>query len=207
MLFKAKVNCKGKSRLSRFLMNPTQQDVDRPGNVSQSSRVASHYNNRKDQGRQIRNESDIIQMKNFNNWIKGVLISNSLRQVRTSEKPIVFDLCCGKFGDVHKWHRERIGYLVGADIAHNSLLDAIGRYNRLPKNKFPVKLIHADCGRVNLTPQLGQGIAFDLVSCQFAIHYCFETEQRAHTIFENATNCLRKGGYFIGTVPGGVELV
>ncbi len=174
------------------------------------SRVASHYNAREDQGRDRRNESNILHMRNFNNWIKSILISKYLRKARKhldrSKKPIVFDLCCGKFGDVQKWQRGNIAYLVGADIAYKSLQDAVSRYNTL-HNKFPAKLIHADCGQVNLIPYLGQGIGFDLVSSQFAIHYCFETEERARRLFENATSCLRNGGFFIGTVPGACDLV
>ena len=42
---------------------------------------------------------------------------------------------------------------------------------------------------------------FDLVSCQFAFHYCFETQEQAECMVRNAAECLKQGGYFIGTTP------
>ena len=42
---------------------------------------------------------------------------------------------------------------------------------------------------------------FDLVSCQFAFHYCFESEAQAHCMIRNAAECLKPGGFFFGTTP------
>ena len=43
--------------------------------------------------------------------------------------------------------------------------------------------------------------SFDIVSCQFAIHYAFENEQTARTFIQNVAFALRVGGSFIVTVP------
>ena len=40
---------------------------------------------------------------------------------------------------------------------------------------------------------------FDLTSCQFAIHYSFESEAQAEQMVQNACQSLKTGGYFIGT--------
>lgn len=48
---------------------------------------------------------------------------------------------------------------------------------------------------------------FDLVSCQFSFHYCFESFPQAMTMLQNACECLRVGGYFIGTTPDSSEIV
>jgi len=40
-----------------------------------------------------------------------------------------------------------------------------------------------------------------VVSCQFAMHYAFENEQRAKDFLGNVTHKLRPGGYFFGTTP------
>jgi len=40
---------------------------------------------------------------------------------------------------------------------------------------------------------------FDVVSCQFAIHYNFETEEKISGFLDNVVKYLKPGGYFIGT--------
>jgi mRNA (guanine-N7-)-methyltransferase len=42
---------------------------------------------------------------------------------------------------------------------------------------------------------------FDIVSCQFAIHYAFESERTARTMIQNVAYSLREGGSFVVTVP------
>ena len=48
---------------------------------------------------------------------------------------------------------------------------------------------------------------FDVVSCQFAMHYAFDSEQRARTFLRNVATRLRPGGVFIGTIPSAGWLV
>lgn len=48
---------------------------------------------------------------------------------------------------------------------------------------------------------------FDLVSCQFSFHYCFESSQQAKTMLRNVTENLVSGGYFIGTLPNADRIV
>ena len=48
---------------------------------------------------------------------------------------------------------------------------------------------------------------FDLVSCQFAIHYCFESLPQAECMFRNISENLKKGGYFIGTTPDSYDIM
>jgi len=47
----------------------------------------------------------------------------------------------------------------------------------------------------------------DLVSCQFSFHYCFESLPQAEVMLRNAAECLRPGGYFIGTIPDAYEIM
>lgn len=44
---------------------------------------------------------------------------------------------------------------------------------------------------------------FDVVSCQFAIHYMFENEAKLNTFCKNVDIVLKQGGYFIGTCLDG----
>lgn len=47
---------------------------------------------------------------------------------------------------------------------------------------------------------------FDVVSCQFAIHYMFESEDKLETFCANVNKVMKVGGYFMGTCLNG-ELV
>lgn len=40
---------------------------------------------------------------------------------------------------------------------------------------------------------------YDVVSCQFAFHYAFESEESARLAMRNVTESLRVGGFFFGT--------
>ena len=53
--------------------------------------------------------SDILTLRNFNNWVKSVLIQVFLRIPYGAE---VLDLACGKGGDLRKWGESNIGKLV-----------------------------------------------------------------------------------------------
>ena len=48
---------------------------------------------------------------------------------------------------------------------------------------------------------------FDVCSCQFSFHYCFESLPQAECMLQNAVENLKLGGYFIGTTPNSYELV
>ena len=47
------------------------------------------------------------------------------------------------------------------------------------------------------------GAGFDVVSCQFSIHYFFENEDTLSTFLMNVSENLREGGKFIGTCLNG----
>ena len=45
------------------------------------------------------------------------------------------------------------------------------------------------------------GGGFDVVTSMFAIHYAFESEEKARQMLSNVAGCLKKGGRFIGVCP------
>lgn len=47
---------------------------------------------------------------------------------------------------------------------------------------------------------------FNVVSCQFAIHYMFENDTKLKTFCKNVDDVLKPGGYFIGTCLDGVKV-
>jgi hypothetical protein len=47
---------------------------------------------------------------------------------------------------------------------------------------------------------------FDVISCQFAIHYFFENETTLDNFIYNVDTYLKKGGYLIGTCLDGYRV-
>ncbi|XP_041046108.1 mRNA cap guanine-N7 methyltransferase [Carcharodon carcharias] len=180
------------------------------------SKVAAHYNELQECGLEVRSQSRIVYLRNFNNWIKSVLIGEYLEKVKQKNRHniSVLDLGCGKGGDLLKWKKGQINKLVCVDIADISVEQCIQRYddmkNRCYANEqlFAAEFVRADCTKELLTEKYqNSDIMFDICSCQFVYHYSFETLQQADTMLKNACDRLRPGGYFIGTTPNAFELV
>ncbi|KAK3237565.1 hypothetical protein CYMTET_52369 [Cymbomonas tetramitiformis] len=174
--------------------------------LNAAQRVASHYSTRGNQTLFERRTSPIARLRILNNWIKSVLIKTYVH-----EDNHVLDIACGKGGDFPKWSRAKIGCYVGVDIAEGSVkTDAPERYNngRVQKEyTFHARLFHADAFQVDLLPHIGDLGPFDIVSCQFAFHYCFNTEERAKQCLQNIGDALRPKGMFIGTTADANVLV
>ncbi|XP_051878980.1 mRNA cap guanine-N7 methyltransferase [Pristis pectinata] len=180
------------------------------------SKVAAHYNELQECGLAVRSQSRIFYLRNFNNWIKSVLIGEYLELVRRKNRHniSVLDLGCGKGGDLLKWKKGQINKLVCVDIADVSVEQCIQRYadmrNRSYSNEplFTADFIRADCTKELLTEKYKDpNVTFDICSCQFVYHYSFESLEQADTMLRNACDHLRPGGYFIGTTPNAFELV
>lgn len=182
--------------------------------------VATHYNKLEEKGLDERAKSRIIFMRNFNNWIKSVLINEFLTKTKATLKlgePLrVLDMCCGKGGDLLKWEKANITHLICTDIAEVSIQQCEERYKamleRNKHNKFG-KLFTAEFFACDSTLQRlrekykDPSIELNLVSCQFAFHYCFESLKQAECMIRNASECLRAGGYFIGTIPDANDIM
>lgn len=166
--------------------------------------IRDHYNGRQNEPISKRDLSRVVAMKSFNNWVKSMVIQYGLAKLQCSPHKVnVLDIACGKGGDIPKWKSSRIKHLVGIDIAGDSVKHAMERYKERVagrKGGFSAEWYACDCFKddINLLIKAPQ---IDLVSCQFAFHYCFESEIRARKFFENIAGKLRKGGTFIMTLP------
>jgi len=156
--------------------------------------VTEHYNARPEEGIKKRTQSRIIRLRSFNNWLKSVLIE---RYTRVGYS--VLDFACGKGGDLNKWTRAKISNYVGCDTADQSLVQLADRWNSLPEPRYAATLLCGDCFAVHLASYLPPEMEFDVVSCQFAVHYAFESEQRVRRMLRNVSERLKPGGIFLGT--------
>ncbi|EFA75362.1 hypothetical protein PPL_11439 [Heterostelium album PN500] len=176
------------------------------GQVNKS--IYEHYNNRSNTSRNDRQASKIIKMRSINNWIKSILIQ---KHSRIGDR--VLDICGGKLGDLQKWMKQSIGRLFVADIALDSLRHGMGRLNdEIAKQQQPITFdstfVCCDCFSPKLLESLPPATSkVDLVSCQFALHYSFRSEESARQLLHNVTSLLEEGGYFIGTIPDACYIV
>ncbi|XP_026155810.1 mRNA cap guanine-N(7) methyltransferase isoform X2 [Mastacembelus armatus] len=207
---------KGKSGTKRQHEDDDETSPSKKQATDHSVKVASHYNSLQEVGLAARSRSRIFFMRNFNNWLKSVLIGEILEQVRGEgpQQVSVLDLGCGKGGDLLKWRRGGINHLVCADIAGVSVEQCQSRYEEMKKKShvnekiFNAQFITADCTKEVLSEKLDDPeLMFDICSCQFVYHYSFESEQKADMMLRNACERLRPGGFFIGTTPDAFELV
>lgn len=72
---------------------------------------------------------------------------------------------------------------------------------------YTADFITADCSKELLTSHYTNKMAFDLCSCQFSLHYSFESYDQAHMMMRNACERLRPNGYFIGTTTNSHEIM
>lgn len=129
-------------------------------------------NARPNTDRVARQDSPIIGLKSFNNWIKTVLIAKfARREDDVGPKVKVLDLGCGKGGDLQKWAKAGTDELVGIgasckpslpavggltyrcppDIAEVSVEQARSRWQSL-RTRFPASFFALDCFEVRPPP-------------------------------------------------------
>lgn len=80
-----------------------------------ASKVGQFYSS-VEQGLEKREESRILKMRKFNNFIKSVLINMYVHKGDT-----ILDLASGKGGDLNKWSVRRVKQVVFSDVAKDSV--------------------------------------------------------------------------------------
>jgi len=189
---------------------------------SLGSTVAKHYNAIAPITKESRKDSRIFHLRNFNNWVKSVVISEFLEKVkrrkRVSDDINVLDIACGKGGDILKWQKGKVDHVIMADIAAKSVDECKDRYKKLEREQrhnrysrerlFTAEFFVADCTKKRLCDLYRhKSIKLDMTSCQFAFHYSFESYEQADLMLKNCCENLGVGGYFIGTTPDAQKLV
>ena len=100
----------------------------------------------------------------------------------------ILDLACGRGGDLPKC----IGCLeyTGIDTAEIALQELERRAREM---SMSVRTIHGDAAYHE------HGSTFDLVMCNFALHYFCDTYEHCKALISQVARSLRPGGVFCGT--------
>ena len=115
---------------------------------------------------------------------------------------LLLDFACGQSGDIWKWINIGIRNVIGFD--NSKELQKIA-FERFPDG-FPMKFKY-------VLHDLKKPLKFqkeefaDHISCFFAIHYFFESEEVLTTFILNVAKCLKDSGYFIGTTFDGERII
>lgn len=167
-----------------------------------------------------RKESSIYNIRVFHNWVKRELINqvcSYLHDIHDVKDISLLDLSCGKGGDINKFLDAGIMEVVGFDIDEASILEARKRYNELinqlksknirnlPKYEFYVMDL-SKVESINKISEILHNRKFNIVSCQFAIHYFFKDMESLNNILTITENHIDNNGYFIGTTMNGVTI-
>jgi mRNA (guanine-N7-)-methyltransferase len=149
-----------------------------------------------------RQNSKIIHLRLFNNWIKSVLIDRFCPQPNAR----VFDCACGRGGDIPKWKRKDVNSYVFGDISLEALKLACEKYSEV-RSPSQAIFLRGNIFACDIVQWIPSGWDFHISSCQFALHYAFETEQLAGQAIGNLCQCLVPGGTVILTVVDACRLV
>jgi mRNA (guanine-N7-)-methyltransferase len=135
-------------------------------------------------------------MRIFHNQIK-----NEIYNKYTLNKSVL-ELSIGKGADLGRLYNNKVTKVVGYDIDETSIIEAKKRLSKYPMD-FNVTLAVRDLSIDVITGNQ----EFDVVSCMFALHYFFKTEQTFNTIVESITNNLKNGGIFMATLFDGDSII
>lgn len=118
----------------------------------------------------------ITQMRVFHNGIKRQLLQDYAKQCKR-----LLDLACGRGGDLSKW--AHIEYVEGYDLNAESVNEAIRR-NQEQKNRA---FFQKD---LSVAPLL-LSKPFDVVTCNFALHYFLKTEAHFNTFMTTVSHNVK----------------
>jgi len=161
----------------------------------------------RDPGQEGRKASRIYFLRNFNNWVKACLINKYTFKI--GKNASILDLCCGRGGDLLKFFQSNIKIYVGSDIVEELLLNAMDRIEKIKNERFQNKKFNTKCILIEddlsgpnsiLLKKIPDKVEFDIVACQFALHYHFESEERIRQFLKNVVTKLNPGEYFFGTI-------
>lgn len=146
-------------------------------------------------------------MRKFHNRVKTNLIYDASYINRRNKIPItLLDIGVGRGGDIFKWDKCNIHEVVGYDINPQYIFECC---NRLYTANLTFKRNYKFycCNTIDELINMQDIKVFDIVSCQFAIHYFFESEASFTSLIQTVSQSLKKDGKFIGTFMDGDSIL
>ncbi len=122
--------------------------LGRKNKKMRDTNAKKNYDDKGEVGIAVRDHLETIQLKSFHNWIKSVLITKTkefIEEVIRAKfvKVSVFDIACGKGGDLLKWKKLKIVNYIGADISSSAVIDAHKRWIKFYR-PFTARFIECD---------------------------------------------------------------
>lgn len=225
------------------ILSPITEDVmcgraPRAGGNQAKDLPAAYYINKVRPG-----DGGMASMRDFHNWVKS---ADLLLRLRGNTTRSLFDIGCGRGGDLHTWRKLGVSRILGVDLYRAGIVDPenggnmrildMKKRNGRMGDPFPrIVLLQMDASRPIDAVQIDaldeasgdrqvarvvwslvdsssikderlrryHGFAgaggFDVVSCQFAVHYFFKTPLTLRSFASNVAKHIRPGGFFVGT--------
>lgn len=136
-------------------------------------------------------------MRKLHNKIKEYLYNKYLPNTEN-----LLELCSGKGGDIHKWIHNKVQNVHGFDIDATSIKECQRRVESLNLDKNNFKFYELDLIKDDSWKDIIKRTdiqKYDNISCQFAIHYFFQSQKTFDNLIKILDNLLNNGGYFIVT--------
>lgn len=164
--------------------------------------------------------NNIDNLRKFHNYIKSILIINNSKNAKS-----LLDVACGRGGDLQKWLNDKLhlNYILAFDSHKESIYSstakgdsfdgAIARFKNI-KKKYKHKMPFINFQVLNLLQQntlskinnIDSNKLYDVVSCQFALHYFCENDEILNNTLLIISKKLKQNGLFIGTATDGDKI-
>lgn len=144
----------------------------------------------------VKNSERSSRARAVNNLAKSAILGDFLYSGST-----VLDLGCGRGGDLGKYQKSNVSFLLGVDRDANAISEAKNRRKSCLINKVEFIVGDAFAKKHNF------GHEFDFVVSNLAFHYAFENDESLSTAFENISRHLVQEGYCIITVPNAQKVL
>jgi hypothetical protein len=131
--------------------------------------------------------------RKFHNSIKDHLIGKYMKN------KIVLDIGSGAGGDISKYLKHKINQVVGIDIVNVE-------YNH-DKTKMRFYKANSELYRIQNIIKNDKVKQFEIVNCQFALHYFFKNDKTLDNFILNLNENLKKNGIFVTTFIDGNSLL